>query len=60
VVDDVGRLVVVSLNIAGKRAKSSTTYASVLRYLAAGHALLAEDSWEQRYALTLGSSSSVL
>ena len=52
VVDDVGRLVADSLHIAGKRAKSSTTYASALTYLVAGHALLAEDSWEQRYALT--------
>ena len=53
VVDDVGRLVADSLHIAGKRAKSSTAYASPLTYLVAGHALLAEDSWEQRYALTL-------
>ena len=52
VVDDVGRLVADSLHIAGKRAKSSTAYASSLTYLVAGHALLAEDSWEQRYALT--------
>jgi PAS domain S-box-containing protein len=38
--------------IAGKRAKSSTAYASALAYLVAGGALLPEDSWEQRYALT--------
>ena len=38
--------------IAGKRAKISTAYASALEYLVAGCALLAEDSWEQRYALT--------
>src|SRR5271165_566931 len=38
--------------IAGKRAKSSTAYASALTYFVAGRALLAEDSWEQRYALT--------
>src|ERR1700687_2978117 len=37
--------------IAGKRAKTSTAYASALNYLAAGRALLAEDSWEQRYEL---------
>ena len=30
--------------IAGKRAKASTAYASALRYLTAGRALLAEDS----------------
>ena len=38
--------------IAGKRAKSSTAYASALTYLVAGRALLAEDCWEQRYPLT--------
>ena len=38
--------------IAGKRAKTSTAYASALRYLAAGRALLAEDSWERQYELT--------
>ena len=38
--------------IAGKRAKTSTAYASALNYFAAGRALLAEDSWEQRYELT--------
>src|SRR5215469_8512490 len=38
--------------IAGKRAKSSTAYASALTYFAAGRALLPEESWEQRYALT--------
>jgi predicted ATPase len=38
--------------IAGKRAKSSTAYASALTYLVAGRALLAEESWAQRYALT--------
>ena len=37
--------------IAGRRAKASTAYASALNYLAAGRALLAEDSWERRYAL---------
>ena len=40
--------------IAGKRAKTSTAYASALTYLVAGRALLPEDSWEQRYALTFG------
>jgi PAS domain S-box-containing protein len=38
--------------IAGKRAKTSTAYASALTYFIAGRALLAKDSWEQRYALT--------
>ena len=38
--------------VAGKRAKTSTAYASALTYLAAGRALLAEDSWEQQYPLT--------
>jgi PAS domain S-box-containing protein len=38
--------------IAGKRAKTSTAYASALSYLAAGRALLAEDSWERQYELT--------
>ena len=37
--------------IAGKRAKGSTAYASALTYLAAGAALLAEDSWDRRYEL---------
>jgi PAS domain S-box-containing protein len=37
--------------IAGKRAKISTAYASALEYLSAGCALLAEESWERRYAL---------
>ena len=38
--------------VAGKRAKTSTAYASALNYLAAGRALLTEDSWEQQYELT--------
>jgi PAS domain S-box-containing protein len=38
--------------IAGKRAKISTAYASALEYLVAGCALLAEESWERRHALT--------
>src|SRR5450631_2164725 len=38
--------------IAGKRAKTSTAYVSALSYLAAGRALLAEDSWERQYELT--------
>jgi predicted ATPase/signal transduction histidine kinase len=47
------RVRVAELNlIAGKRAKISTAYASALTYLAAGRALLAEESWEQLYGLT--------
>jgi PAS domain S-box-containing protein len=38
--------------IAAKRAKASTAYASAMNYLAAGRALLSEDSWERRYELT--------
>ena len=37
--------------IAGKRAKASTAYASALKYLIAGAALLADDSWERRHEL---------
>ena len=37
--------------IAGRRAKMSTAYASALAYLAAGRALLSEDTWERNYAL---------
>ena len=38
--------------IAGKRAKTSTAYASAQAYFAAGRALLGEDSWERHYRLT--------
>ena len=38
--------------IAGKRAKASTAYASALKYLIAGAALLADDCWERRHELT--------
>jgi predicted ATPase/signal transduction histidine kinase/ActR/RegA family two-component response regulator len=37
--------------IAGKRAKTSTAYASALNYFTAGQALLTQDSWERRYEL---------
>ena len=37
--------------IAGKRAKTSTAYASALTYLIAGGTLLAEDCWERRHEL---------
>ena len=43
---------VAELNLmAGKRAKTSTAYAAALNYLAAGRALLEEESWRQRYDL---------
>jgi len=38
--------------LAGRRAKATTAYASALTYLAAGTALLPEDTWERRHALT--------
>jgi PAS domain S-box-containing protein len=37
--------------IAGRRAKTSTAYASALKYLAAGRALLTKESWDQNYEL---------
>ncbi len=37
--------------IAGRRAKASTAYASALAYLAAGRALLTEESWDHNYEL---------
>jgi PAS domain S-box-containing protein len=37
--------------IAGRRAKASTAYASALKYLAAGAALLEGDTWERRHEL---------
>jgi PAS domain S-box-containing protein len=37
---------------AGQRAKATTAYASALAYLAAGAALLPEDSWERRHELS--------
>ncbi|MDB6090156.1 MAG: histidine kinase [Gammaproteobacteria bacterium] len=40
--------------LAGKRAKASTAYASALRYLVAGAALLPGDSWERRHELIFG------
>src|SRR5262249_25318727 len=38
--------------IAGKRAKASTAYASALKYLVAGAALLVDGSWDRRHDLT--------
>jgi PAS domain S-box-containing protein len=37
--------------IAGQRAKSSTAYASALKYVTAGAALMAEDGWKRRREL---------
>jgi predicted ATPase/signal transduction histidine kinase/CheY-like chemotaxis protein len=37
--------------VAGKRAKTSTAYASALNYFAAGRALLTQDSWQHCYPL---------
>src|SRR6202022_171955 len=37
--------------IAGQRAKGSTAYASALKYLGAGRALLTDETWERNYAL---------
>ncbi len=37
--------------VAGRRAKASTAYASALIYLAAGRAMLAEESWDWNYEL---------
>ena len=43
---------VADLNLrAGKRARTSTAYASALTYFAAGRALLGEDCWERQYPL---------
>ena len=39
--------------IAGQKAKASTAYDAAIRYLSAGLELLAEDSWETEYDLTL-------
>jgi PAS domain S-box-containing protein len=37
--------------IAGRRAEASTAYASALKYLVAGAALLGDDRWERRHEL---------
>src|SRR5262249_12548813 len=43
---------VAALNfIAGRHAKASAAYASALKYLAAGRALLTEESWDHNYEL---------
>jgi PAS domain S-box-containing protein len=43
---------VAALNlIAGRRAKTSTAYASALKYFAAGRVLLTEETWDQNYEL---------
>jgi predicted ATPase/signal transduction histidine kinase len=43
---------VAELNLlAGRRAKNSTAYVSALKYLAAGRALLGDESWDDQYSL---------
>ena len=49
-VEERGRVAELNL-IAGRRAKVSTAYASALQYLAAGRALLPEETWESNYPL---------
>jgi PAS domain S-box-containing protein len=52
ITSDEKRKRVAELNlIAGRRAKISTAYASALKYLAAGRALLTEDRWDDSYEL---------
>jgi PAS domain S-box-containing protein len=52
IVSDEDRERIAELNlVAGRRAKVSTAYASALKYLHAGRALLTEASWEGNYAL---------
>ena len=54
-VDRSERLAVAALNLrAGRRAKSSTAYASACLYLRAGMTLLEPDGWESDYELALG------
>ena len=46
------RVHIAELNlVAGRRAKASTAYASALSYLAAGRALLTEESWDSHHEL---------
>jgi PAS domain S-box-containing protein len=49
-VDERARVAELNL-LAGKRAKTSTAYASALSYLGAGRALLSEESWDNKYEL---------
>ncbi|KAF3888011.1 MULTISPECIES: trifunctional serine/threonine-protein kinase/ATP-binding protein/sensor histidine kinase [Nostocales] len=39
--------------LAGQKAKASTAYAAAIKYLAIGREVLAADSWESHYKLTL-------
>jgi PAS domain S-box-containing protein len=48
--EDRGRVAELNL-VAGRRAKVSTAYASALKYLGAGRALLAEETWTRNYPL---------
>ena len=49
-VDERARVAELNL-LAGRRAKTSTAYASALSYLGAGRALLSEESWNNKYEL---------
>jgi predicted ATPase len=49
-VDERARVAELDL-LAGRRAKTSTAYASALSYLGAGRALLSEESWDNKYEL---------
>src|SRR6202023_3917754 len=49
-VEDCERVAELNL-IAGQRAKASTAYASALKYLGAGRALLTEETWGRNYPL---------
>ena len=52
--DEAGRYRLAELDlVAGKKAKASAAYASAVRYLSAGIAQLAGDSWLARYELTM-------
>ena len=54
VTDGEERNKIAQLNLmAGKKAKASTAYESAVRYLNLGRTVLAEDSWETEYELTL-------
>ena len=49
-VDELERTAGLNL-VAGKRAKTSTAYASALNYLHAGRSLLSEETWDRNYDL---------
>lgn len=52
--DEIERIGIAQLNlIAGQKAKAATAHESSVKYLQAGLGLLAEDSWNRQYELTL-------